>query len=56
MHGGAGIISEGKRPKDDELTLRALPTEEENEMTKYYLTIARYFLSTTVLTGFTAFN
>jgi len=37
-----------------------LPKKEEkkevNEMTKYYLRVARYFLSTTVLTGFTAFN
>ena len=30
--------------------------EEVKKMTKYYLRIARYFLTTTVLTGFASFN
>lgn len=45
MHGGAGIISEGKRPKDDELTLRALPTEEENEVFATSVAQLRFALS-----------
>ena len=30
--------------------------KEVKEMTKYYLRVARYFLSTTVLTGFASMN
>jgi len=30
--------------------------KETTKMTKYYLRVARYFLATTVLTGFTSFN
>ena len=30
--------------------------KEVKEMTKYYLRVARYFLSTTVLTGFAGSN
>jgi hypothetical protein len=28
----------------------------EKRMTKYYLRVARYFLTTTVLTGFASYN
>jgi hypothetical protein len=30
--------------------------EEAKEMTKYYIQVARHFLSMTVLTGFTSMN